>query len=71
MLAQYFLEQFQNEYPSGLTSISPRLMKLFEQYGWPGNVREMQQVLERAAIFAGDGDCIFPEHVTFSADEGD
>jgi DNA-binding NtrC family response regulator len=51
--------------------LDPYAERKLAGHSWPGNVREMQQVLERAAIFAGDGDCIFPEHVTFSADEGD
>ena len=39
--------------------ISPEAMKLLMEYGWPGNIRELENVIERAAILAS-GDEITP-----------
>ncbi len=33
-----------------MPSISPRALKKLEEYPWPGNVREMRNVLERAIL---------------------
>jgi DNA-binding NtrC family response regulator len=37
-------------------------MRLLENYGWPGNIRELRNVIERATILAG-GDLIEPTHL--------
>ena len=36
------------------TSIEPRAMDALRQYDWPGNLRELRNVIERAVILAGD-----------------
>ena len=45
-------------------SISARTMALMERYGWPGNIRELKNVMERAALLC-TGDTIEPEHLPF------
>jgi DNA-binding NtrC family response regulator len=42
--------------------ISPAALRLLEAYRWPGNVREISNVVERAAILAA-GDVVLPEHL--------
>jgi len=42
--------------------VSPEAMRTLEIYGWPGNARELQNVIERALILS-DGDLVFPEHL--------
>lgn len=63
-LASFFLAQLGCK--GQCMRLDPVAEGKLEAHSWPGNVREMQQVLERAAILAGDRSCILPEHVTFS-----
>ncbi|MBI5419524.1 MAG: sigma 54-interacting transcriptional regulator [Deltaproteobacteria bacterium] len=42
--------------------ISPDLLDILRSYAWPGNIRELQNVLERAAAMAR-GDVLLPEHI--------
>ena len=41
--------------------ISAEAMALLESYGWPGNIRELKNVIERAVLLAGD--VIEPSHL--------
>ena len=40
----------------------PRVLRLLQDYDWPGNIRELENVLERALILAA-GDAIEPQHI--------
>jgi len=42
--------------------VSPESMRVLERYAWPGNARELQNVIERALILC-DGEAILPEHL--------
>ena len=42
--------------------VSPEAMRVLESYAWPGNARELQNVIERALILS-DGDTVLPEHL--------
>jgi len=46
--------------------ITPTTMKELIAYDWPGNIRELKNVVERAIILAGANPYITPEHLTFS-----
>ena len=54
-LAERLLAQLHREVPRGPTRIDPDAMEALLRYPWPGNVREMRNVLERARIVAGAG----------------
>lgn len=43
-------------------SISPETLECFRNYGFPGNIRELRNVMERAALMC-DGDTIQPSHL--------
>lgn len=36
-------------------SVQPEAMALLQQHDWPGNIRELRNVLDRARLFADDG----------------
>ena len=42
--------------------VSPEAMRVLEGYAWPGNARELQNVIERALILC-DGDVVLSEHL--------
>jgi len=64
-LALHFLIRLENK--GRRLQLDPIAAKKIEAHSWPGNVREMQQVLERASILAGDASTILAEHIQFSA----
>ena len=50
-LAQQFLARFSKEYEKTLT-FSPRFLNFLERYDWPGNVRQLENLIERLVITA-------------------
>jgi formate hydrogenlyase transcriptional activator len=51
-LAEYFLAQFQRKFGKSLRGLTPDSMEQLQRYQWPGNIRELQNVLERACVVA-------------------
>ncbi len=49
--------------------VSGAAMRALQAYAWPGNIRELSNVLERAALLC-DGDWVEPAHLPFAAQEG-
>ena len=52
-LAHQFLERFCREYGKQLT-FSPRFVSFLEQFSWPGNVRQLENLMERLVITSQD-----------------
>ena len=52
-LAYQFLERFCREYGKQLT-LSPRFVSFLEQFSWPGNVRQLENLMERLVITSQD-----------------
>ncbi len=48
-LVNFFLNRFNTKYRSYVT-ISPEAIQVFEEYSWPGNIREMEHMLERLVL---------------------
>src|SRR6516164_2093168 len=61
LLVEYLVERYSKKSGKKISKISKRTTDLFRSYGWPGNIRELQNVVERAVILS-DGD-------TFVVDE--
>ena len=54
-LAQYFLNKYATEVRKGLLTISDDAMDILMKSPWKGNVRELENVIERAVIYADGG----------------
>jgi DNA-binding NtrC family response regulator/iron only hydrogenase large subunit-like protein len=54
-LAQHFLEKARKKLNKNLGGIEERAVKAMQHYPWPGNIREMQNIIERSAVLAQDG----------------
>jgi DNA-binding NtrC family response regulator len=50
ILARYFLDMYGAELGKQLTGFSPEAMDALRRYRFPGNIRELQNVIERAAV---------------------
>src|SRR5438094_14139 len=55
LLVEYLVERYAQNAGKRIRSISKATLDLFEAYHWPGNIRELQNVIERAVILS-DGD---------------
>jgi DNA-binding NtrC family response regulator len=51
-LASYFLSRFARENEKEVTAITPAAMKTLMDYHWPGNVRQLENTIERAVALA-------------------
>ncbi|MCO6046587.1 sigma 54-interacting transcriptional regulator [Aeoliella sp. ICT_H6.2] len=51
-LAKYFLHRYNAETGRKIRDFTPRALEELQQYRWPGNVREMKNVIERAVVLA-------------------
>ncbi|WP_354581388.1 sigma-54 dependent transcriptional regulator [Hymenobacter sp. UYP22] len=57
LLAEYFLQFFAGKLRRRLRGLEPEVLEQLRRHDWRGNVRELKNVLERAAILA-DGDTV-------------
>jgi DNA-binding NtrC family response regulator len=53
-LAQHFLTMYARSYGKNVTSIGPEAMTLLSDYAWPGNIRELENVIQSAIVLADD-----------------
>jgi DNA-binding NtrC family response regulator len=61
LLIQSFLAEFNARNGKSVSAVDPTAMRILEQYNWPGNVREVRNVIERAVILSS-GEFIEPKH---------
>lgn len=59
LLTQHFLQQFARKFGRKKFKLTLANVQQLQQYSWPGNIRELQHVLERAAILSTDGKLAF------------
>jgi formate hydrogenlyase transcriptional activator len=57
MLVDYFAQRYAKKAGKKITSIRRKTLELLQAYDWPGNIRELQNVIERAVILC-DGDTL-------------
>ena len=61
LLVQYFIDRYAREAGKNIRNISKETLDLFQSYPWPGNIRELRNVIERSVIVC--------ETESFSVDE--
>jgi transcriptional regulator with GAF, ATPase, and Fis domain len=54
-LVTHFVEIFGRRMSKQIEQIPPDTMAALDSYGWPGNIRELQNLIERAVILSDDG----------------
>ena len=62
LLVQTFLNEFNTRNNKSVRAVDQEAMYLLERYPWPGNIRELRNVIERATILA-EGDFIEARHL--------
>ncbi|MFN3476308.1 MAG: sigma-54 interaction domain-containing protein [Candidatus Methylomirabilales bacterium] len=63
-IAQHLMARLREEHGVSPLGISGEVLELFQRYDWPGNIRELMNVLERA-LYAAEGSQIEIEHLPF------
>ena len=61
-LVSHFVKIFSHRMKKQVDSIPPETMAAFQWYSWPGNIRELQNLVERAVILSRDGVLRNPLH---------
>src|SRR6185369_14484513 len=54
-LAEFFVRRFANELKKRVDGIEPDALKVLMRHNWPGNIRELENVVERAVLLADGG----------------
>lgn len=63
LLSRYLITKIsikENKYVEGISS---QALEMLRNYNWPGNIRELENILERAINFLGDETLIMPKHL--------
>jgi formate hydrogenlyase transcriptional activator len=58
LLVGYLIDRYAQKAGKKIRNIDKKTMELFHAYGWPGNIRELQNVVERAVILS-EGETFF------------
>ncbi len=66
LLVEFFLKKYCTELKSPLKGISNAALDMLVGYSWKGNVRELENTIERAIILC-DGKTIMPEYISLSS----
>ncbi len=74
LLSQHFLRELSAAGGKSCCRISPEALRLLEGYQWPGNIRELRNVMERAVVLC-DGDSVrvrdLPDYISEQARLGE
>lgn len=60
LLCRHFFTKFKRQYDSNLPEISELLIEAFMNYHWPGNIRELENMVRRLVVLK-DEQCVFKE----------
>lgn len=63
-LALHFLQLTNERFSKNIPGFSPEVLNLFETYGWPGNVRQLQKEIERLVALTPEGQLIKPDRLS-------
>ena len=74
LLTTFFVERFSRQFGKQVTGVSQDTMDILSRYDWPGNIRELQNVIERAVVLSRSavlrlGVDLLPSRTAPAADE--
>jgi len=61
LLISHFLQAFNQNFSKSIKGVSREAQKLFQRYDWPGNIRELENVLESSCLLSQKDFIDFPE----------
>ncbi|MFH1992793.1 MAG: helix-turn-helix domain-containing protein [Pseudomonadota bacterium] len=60
-LSMSFLEDISNLFNKKIAGFSPEVLNVFENYSWPGNIRQLRREIERLVALTPQGELISPD----------
>ena len=60
LLVEHFVDKFNKAYGKSIKFITDEAMSKLKGYNWPGNIRELENLIERAAILANNDTLVIP-----------
>jgi transcriptional regulator with PAS, ATPase and Fis domain len=66
---QYFIQSFSKKFEKTVVGIDTKALETLERYSWPGNIRELENVISRAVVIASSG-IIFEDDLPSEIFEG-
>ena len=67
LLAEAFTQRFIRSHGVPVKGLTPEALQALTSHDWPGNIRELQNVIERAVILCGEDGQIHPEQLGLTA----
>ncbi len=67
-LAEHFLAHFNQKFGKSFTSVGASAIRAFDEYNWPGNIRELRNLMERTVLLE-DGPVLEAEHLHLVVEE--
>lgn len=71
VLAHHFLQRLSARHGRGAMRFDADVIRYFHEYSWPGNIREMENLIERGIILAEEDEPIGIHHLTLGGTGGD
>ena len=68
-LSQYYLGVYKNKYGKDVSPFSPKVIHAFKEHLWPGNIRELENMIKRIVIF-GEKDTVVKNISSKRLDDG-
>lgn len=62
LLVAYYLKRFNDAYQKNIMGLSPECISIMESYEWPGNVREIKNIIHRAVVMCAEK-VLLPGHL--------
>jgi len=69
LLTEYFIKRISNRLEIKPPKLSPEALGRLESYNWPGNIRELENVIERVLAFS-PGEIVLPEQLPDEINQG-
>ncbi len=63
LLIKHFVDYFCQTYNRSVKNISPNVIDILSKYSYPGNVRELQNIIERSILLCDDNGVLLEEHL--------
>lgn len=67
-LSEYFFNLYRKKYKKAISELSPRTMHYMRDYSWPGNIRELDNLIKRIVIL-GDEEIVFKDALNNESDK--
>ncbi len=69
ILTDYFIKMYATKHNENVTGISAEALELLNRHNFPGNIRELRNMIQRAVIMC-EGNTLLPEHFTINRKNG-